>query len=199
MTVRSGGLQDGPMMDTPTPVLPVARRPARGRRRLALGLTLAVSAVSLGLAAPTAFGQATPRLPAAQADQSTASDRAAGACAGRDGPKSTAPFLRTELYFGSNKPDGSVVTEEQFQQFLDREITTRFPDGLTLLTGLGQFRGSNGVLQRERSMVLILLYPAQAARSSEQKIEEIRDAYKRQYRQESVLRADEPRPECVSF
>ena len=99
-------------------------------------------------------------------------------------------FFRTELFFGSAKPDGTAVTPEEFQQFLDECVTPRFPDGLTLLTGLGQFRGSNGVIVQERSMVLILLYPLQARRESSILIDELRDAYKRIFLQESVLRSD---------
>jgi hypothetical protein len=48
-------------------------------------------------------------------------------------------------------------------------------------------------------MLLILLYPTQTAKTSGQKIEEIRLAYERMFSQESVLRADQPLPECVSF
>ena len=96
---------------------------------------------------------------------------------------------RTELYFGSLKPDGTVVTEEEFKGFLDAEITPRFPDGLTLLTGFGQFRNSQGVIVQERSMLLILLYPLQRS-DANQKIEEIRSLYKQMFQQESVLRVD---------
>jgi hypothetical protein len=164
------------------------------RRRLSIGLASAVVVASVGLtAAPTALGQT---------QQPAASDRDfgdKGICAGRAEPRGTERFLRTELYFGSSKPDGSVVTAEQFQYFLDHEITPRFPDGLTLITGLGQFKGSSGTIQRERSMLLILLYPVESARASGQKIEDIRDAYEKAFKQESVLRADEPLPECVSF
>jgi ribosomal protein L31E len=98
-------------------------------------------------------------------------------------------WQRTELYFGSAKPDGSVVTEEQYQQFVDAEVTPRFPDGLTVLTGYGQFRSSAGPTIKERSMVLILLYSLRQ-RDANRKIEEIRAAYKRQFQQESVLRVD---------
>ena len=69
-------------------------------------------------------------------------------------------FARTELFFGSARAGGEV-TEAEFKQFLDVFITPRFPDGLTLLTGLGQFLGSAGPVQ-ERSFVLILLYPDEA-------------------------------------
>jgi hypothetical protein len=114
-------------------------------------------------------------------------------------PGPAEPFIRTELFFGSNKPDGTVVSEAEFARFLDQEITPRFPDGLTLLTGLGQFKGSSGAIERERSMLLILLYPRETARASSAKIEQIRGAYKTKFNQESVLRADERLPECVSF
>lgn len=107
----------------------------------------------------------------------------------RKAPPAFEQFARTELYFGSAKPDGSVVTEEEFRQFLDQEITPRFPDGLTLFVGLGQFRGSNGVIVQERSMLVILLYPLPTKESNE-KIEQIREKYKTSFQQESVLRVD---------
>ena len=82
-----------------------------------------------------------------------------------------------------------MVTDEQFKAFLDSEITPRFPEGLTVLTGYGQFLNSTGVIQQERSFVLILLYPP-LSRDSNRKIEEIRALYKATFNQESVLRAD---------
>ena len=100
-------------------------------------------------------------------------------------------FARTELYFGTAKPDNKPpVTEAEFQGFLDSMITPAFPDGLTLLKGLGQFRGANNVTIEEDSFLVILLYPADARRESSVKIEEIRQAYKAQFGQESVLRSD---------
>jgi Protein of unknown function (DUF3574) len=99
-------------------------------------------------------------------------------------------FARTELFFGTAKPDGSEVSTEEFQQFVDDEITPRFPDGLTLLMGLGQFRGSSGEILQERSLLLILLYPVETGQDSSVKIEQIREAYKELFQQESVLRAD---------
>jgi hypothetical protein len=121
-------------------------------------------------------------------------------CRARAEPIGTAAFLRTELYFGSNRPNNQPpVTADEFQTFLNEVITPLFPDGLTLLTGLGQFKGSSGVVERERSMVLILLYPVETARASGKNIETIRAAYEKKFDQESVLRADQPLPECVSF
>jgi hypothetical protein len=97
-------------------------------------------------------------------------------------------WARTELYFGTSKPAGQV-TDEEFAAFIDYEVTPRFPDGLTLLTGYGQFRGSTGELIREKSHVLIILYPPQMA-DANKKLQEIREQYKTMFQQESVLRVD---------
>jgi len=111
----------------------------------------------------------------------------------------TDPFIRTELFFGSERPDQPEVSDVDFKQFLDKEVTPRFPDGLTVLKGFGQFRESDGKIVQESSFVLILLYPREALRDSSAKIEEIRTRYKQRFEQESVLRVDDPRAVRVSF
>lgn len=103
-------------------------------------------------------------------------------------------FARTELFFGLSKP-GGVVTEIEFQTFIDNEVTPRFPEGLTLLSGIGQFQDQSRAIIREGSKLLILLYPFSRERSTA--IEAIRSAYKKDFQQQSVLRVDEQ--SCVSF
>jgi len=102
---------------------------------------------------------------------------------------------RTELFFGLARPDGSMIAMEDFQRFVDREITPRFPAGLTLLGGSGQFRDANGTTVREGSKLLILLYPYD--RDTGRQIDSIRAAYAKTFRQESVLRVDGY--SCASF
>jgi hypothetical protein len=99
-------------------------------------------------------------------------------------------FVRTELYFGSLKPDNTHVTREDFELFLHDVITPLFPEGLTLLTGLGQFRTASGETIQERSRLLILLYPVEDRQDRSEKIETIRRLYKEHFQQESVLRVD---------
>ncbi|NTU79255.1 MAG: DUF3574 domain-containing protein [Chloroflexales bacterium] len=107
-------------------------------------------------------------------------------------------FARTELYFGSERP-GPDVSPREFAQFLDKEITPRFPDGLTLLTGRGQFREADGTIVEETSFVLILFYPYEDRAEASALVEEIRRLYTEQFDQESVLRVDDPRPVHMSF
>jgi hypothetical protein len=109
------------------------------------------------------------------------------------------PWLRTELFFGTARPDGTTVSDAEWERFLDTEITPRFPDGLTVLSGAGQWQGDDESIVEERSKIVILLYPRAALDESHSEIEEIRAAYEREFQQESVLRADDDRPVCTSF
>lgn len=103
-----------------------------------------------------------------------------------------AAYVETRLFFGTERPDGGPdVTDRQFMTFVDRQVTPEFPSGLTIQEGRGQWRDSNGVIERERSYELILLYPASEAAARDARIERIRDAYERAHAQDSVARLDE--------
>jgi Protein of unknown function (DUF3574) len=157
-------------------------------KKQCLALTLLVAA----LMSPAAFAQ--DRVAVNAAPQSSAQDNA-----GRQKRFEASPFIRTELYFGRNKPDGAEVSRKDFDEFLSGFVTERFPDGLTVLKGRGQFLDSDGEVERERSVVLILLYPISARNEKSVKIEEIREEYKKRFLQQSVLRVDDPLPVWVSF
>ncbi|MFD7325101.1 DUF3574 domain-containing protein [Streptomyces sp. NPDC059875] len=102
-------------------------------------------------------------------------------------------YVETRLFFGTERPDGGpAVTDEQFMAFVDTEVTPGFPAGLTVQNGRGQWRDRNGTIERERSYELILLYPASEARLHDPRIEDIREAYRKAFGQESVARLDEP-------
>jgi Protein of unknown function (DUF3574) len=166
-------------------------RISRDARGIAVALTLLLGVIAIGSRLIPADGDT--------AAASTAGQVVTGTC--DDGLPATdeQPWVRTELFFGTSKPDGTAVTEAEWRGFLDREITERFPDGLTVLTGLGQWQETDDEIVQERSRVVILLYPPEAAAESGTKIEQIRTAYERQFQQESVLRADDSRPVCTSF
>ena len=105
------------------------------------------------------------------------------------------PVARTELFFGLRKANGTEVNKGEFQRFLDREVTPRFPDGFTVISGQGQFKDTRGAILQERSKMLILLYPI--AVNHNQQIEQIRKAYITAFQQQSVLRADDL--SCAAF
>jgi hypothetical protein len=102
---------------------------------------------------------------------------------------------RLEMLFGTARPGGPVISDAEWQGFLDGEITPRFPAGLTVLRGPGQWLGSDGRLTREQAFILVVWHDA--APETEAGIEAIRDAYKARFSQESVMRVDSV--SCVSF
>ena len=108
-------------------------------------------------------------------------------------------FYRTELFFGRNKPDGNEVSETEFNEFLNETITPEFPEGLTILDGIGQFREASGKIIQEKAKVLVLIYSSKMRRQNNRKIERIRNAYKKRFQQESVLRVESVLPVKVSF
>ncbi|HEX6371291.1 MAG TPA: DUF3574 domain-containing protein [Longimicrobium sp.] len=95
-------------------------------------------------------------------------------------------YVRDELFFGMRKPDTTLVTEAEWQAFVDSVVTPRFPDGLTVLTGYGQYQPGSGPLVREPSKVLILIH--QGGPDAERRIREIAALYCRRFDQESVMR-----------
>jgi hypothetical protein len=92
---------------------------------------------------------------------------------------------RSMLFFGMSRPKGGMVSEDQWQAFLKDEVTPRFPDGLTVLDGRGQWRGPRGVIDREPSKVVIIEHPETAA--ARRKVEQLIAAYKKAFEQEAVL------------
>lgn len=104
-------------------------------------------------------------------------------------------MARVELLLGASRADGRAIGDEEWRAFLDAEVTPRFPDGLTVLTGDGQWRNSTGRITRERSRVMLVWYIPRATSSTD--VDAIREAYKKQFAQESVMRVDGAG--CVSF
>ncbi|MDT0344975.1 DUF3574 domain-containing protein [Streptomyces litchfieldiae] len=101
-------------------------------------------------------------------------------------------YQETRLLFGTARPGGGeAVTDAEFRSFLGDFVTPRFPDGLTVQEGYGQWRDEHGVIERERSYELVLYYPAGDGGESDREIEEIRAEYLKRFGQESVARVDD--------
>ena len=74
------------------------------------------------------------------------------------------PMLRAEIYFGRNIGGRLGVGERQWARFVARELTPRFPGGLTVIEGQGQWRGASGSIVHEPSKIVIVFVPDEAAR-----------------------------------
>ncbi len=139
------------------------------RRTPALTLTLSVIGLGLGLALAGCVAPEMPAKPAA--------------------PQAVTPMqamVSDQLFFGRTYVDGRLITDDQWTTFLAEIVTPRFPAGLTVWRADGQWRGANGQIAHEPSMVLQLLHADDAA--AEKAIAEIIAEYRKRFAQESVMR-----------
>src|SRR6266849_6930245 len=95
------------------------------------------------------------------------------------------PMQQIELLFGRNIAGHLRIGEAAWSRFLAREITPRFPDGLTVLDAAGQWRDpAGGRLVREPSKMVIIVTADDAP--VRDRIAAIVAAYKQRFRQRSV-------------
>jgi hypothetical protein len=119
-----------------------------------------------------------------------ASAPATSACAVGDA------MVETQLFFGMSKPKGGVVSVRDWDAFVAREVSPRFPEGFSVIDGAGFWRdGASQKTISEKSKVVVRLHPPSA--DADQAIGAIVEAYKVKFEQEAVLRVD--RPVCAKF
>jgi hypothetical protein len=102
-------------------------------------------------------------------------------------------WVDTRLYFGLGPADApdKGVSEAVWREFLDKEVTPRFPAGLSVMDVYGQWQGKGEAKpERIRSKVLIIDYAATAENAA--KIQAIRMAWKAKTGDQSVMKVTEP-------
>jgi hypothetical protein len=101
-----------------------------------------------------------------------------------------------ELLFGRDIGRHLGVSNSDWAHFAARELTPRFPDGLTVSDALGQWRDrDNGAIVREPSKRVEIVLPGNTDDNT--KLDAVVEAYKRSFKQQSV--AVIVRSACVSF
>ncbi|MCI0707895.1 MAG: DUF3574 domain-containing protein [Ignavibacteriae bacterium] len=108
-----------------------------------------------------------------------------------DAAASSDLWIREEIIFGTDIPDGGTVSDNDWQQFLGEIVTPRFPNGFSILSAHGQYLMQDGTIVREKSWILILYLPAHGIETNKA-IDEIISSYKQRFKQESVLRSTSP-------
>ena len=96
----------------------------------------------------------------------------------------SAPKVRTTLYFGLTRDKGAI-SELEWQIFLRDEVTRRFPDGLTAWDAEGQWRTPAGTIDQERSKVLLLVHAD--TNEARRAVQELIATYRKMFEQQSVL------------
>src|SRR6202166_2060600 len=106
------------------------------------------------------------------------------------------PKMVAELMFGRDIGDGGGVSESEWQLFVTRELVSRFPDGLTIIDAIGQWRDrDSGRIVREPSKHVEIVMPGN--KDDDARLDAVVAAYKHAFHQHSV--GVIVRPACVSF
>jgi hypothetical protein len=108
-------------------------------------------------------------------------------------PGHASGWVDTKLYFGLGPADnaGKGISESAWRAFLDKEVTPRFPDGLSVIDVYGQWQGKGETApERIRTKLLIVDYPDN--QENRDKIDAIRAAWKKLTGDQSVMRVTEP-------
>jgi hypothetical protein len=104
-------------------------------------------------------------------------------------PLSGQPMIVTELFLGTRIGLHDLVPDAAWASFLDEIVTPAFPDGLTVFDATGRYRMTDSkAIITEPTHVLLIVHDGGSTANAG--IERISAAWKRQFRQEAVLRID---------
>ena len=98
--------------------------------------------------------------------------------------------IKTELYFGENEPGRKHVSPKAWRDFLNKEVTPRFPKGLTVLEGYGQMQHRSGRIERQATRIIVLVHQPSAA--VDKAIGAIIMAYRDRFENAQVMRLRMP-------
>jgi hypothetical protein len=131
--------------------------------------------------------------PAGRLAGADSADQPTAALKGDAARPEAAHWVRSELYFGTGSVDvqDGGLAEIRWRGFLDKEVTPRFPDGLTVFDAYGQWRDKGREApSRIWTKVLVILH--EDTPSSRAAIDAIRLAWKASTHDQSVLLVSEP-------
>jgi len=93
--------------------------------------------------------------------------------------------ISDRLFCGRSIPGGGEVTDADVEKFVDEVVTPRFPEGFTMWTAVGSWRG-----EEEATLVFEFLHPY--GRRFDRNVLEIGEEYRRRFRQQAVMRVTLP-------
>ncbi|WP_421908354.1 DUF3574 domain-containing protein [Methanolacinia petrolearia] len=91
-----------------------------------------------------------------------------------------------EIYFGLSRPDGTTITETDWDNFVNEEIVPCFPEGFTIVDSKGYWQDySTNVTIAENSKIVIIY--GGFSEEDIQKIIDLKNIYKEEFEQDSVM------------
>ena len=100
-------------------------------------------------------------------------------------------WLESHIYFGLTTKDGEVVSQHDWGDFLDEAVTTRFPDGLTVIEAYGRSSTPlEGPQQGVTTKLLIIVHPKSQENAT--KLEDIKSAFVERFGPARIFHTESP-------
>lgn len=100
-------------------------------------------------------------------------------------------YIKTELFFGLNRIDGTRITESEWEAFADTVISKTYTKGATILKCDGRWLDGESLIKEESRIVVYFSRIYEMTDEFSGEIDLIREKYKLHYQQQAVLRTDE--------
>ena len=102
---------------------------------------------------------------------------------------SSSRYMETNLYFGQSKPNGSMITEEEWSHFKEKQIARVFKEGSTTVKAVGSWYDPVSKKLISEPTYIVTYYHKKSPKISKQ-IDSLTNLYKDLFQQQSILRVD---------
>jgi hypothetical protein len=99
-------------------------------------------------------------------------------------------MIQTDMYFGLSRPDGTLISDEEWQSFADSILYRVLQNGSTTLSGTGRWWDTDQQqLIIEPAKVVTFIH--RSDKLSKSKMDSVCNLYKVMFQQQSVLMVDQ--------
>jgi hypothetical protein len=98
-------------------------------------------------------------------------------------------MIETELYFGQTRPNGSMITETEWNDFKETQISRFFKRGSTTTRATGTWYDPDTHKLISEPTYVVSYFHKKSPLISRQ-IDSVRNLYKSMFQQQSILRVD---------
>jgi len=102
---------------------------------------------------------------------------------------SPSKMIETSLYFGQTRPDGSMITDTEWNNFRESQIFRIFKKGSTTISATGSWLDPVTQKLISEPSYVVSYFHKRSPEISKQ-IDSLRDLYKSMFQQQSILRVD---------
>ena len=95
--------------------------------------------------------------------------------------------VKTELYFGLLKPNGTTVSEEEWQSFVDKSVSPLF-EGFTIIDASGQHKDAEGKAIIGKVKMLIVVQEDE----DDKKIDKVKKSFNRKFPKNGFFKVSYP-------